>query len=190
MADRTKISLHRMGQQGAAETSQPAMNATGERSVLAEFADAAQSAAGSLVEEQKRQIADRVSGIAEALEGAAYSLDQSKNHAVGRYVHEAGQQIRSFSRTLQEGRWNELIADIDDFARRQPTWFVLGAVAAGFLVGRFLWTATNAPSHRADASREALRRETTREVTAAISNAPGVHEQTDYAAGSAIGSPA
>jgi len=86
MADRIETSLHRMGQQGAAETSQPAMNATGERSVLAEFADAAQLAAGSLVEEQKRQIADRVSGIAEALEGAAYSLDQSRNHAVGRYV--------------------------------------------------------------------------------------------------------
>jgi len=65
MADRIETSLHRMGQQGAAETSQPAMNATGERSVLAEFADAAQLAAGSLVEEQKRQIADR-SGVSRA----------------------------------------------------------------------------------------------------------------------------
>lgn len=167
MADRIETSLHRMGQQGAAETSQPAMNATGERSVLAEFADAAQLAAGSLVEEQKRQIADRVSGIAEALEGAAYSLDQSRNHAVGRYVREAGQQIRSFSRTLQEPRWNELI---EDLARRQPTWFVLGAVAAGFLVSRLLWTATNPTSHSTDAAREHVRRDMTGEVTGATSS--------------------
>jgi hypothetical protein len=99
---------------------------------------------------QKQQIADRVSGMAEALECAARSLDQSENRIIGRYVQDAGQQIRSFSRTLQERRWNELI---EDFARRQPTWFVLGAVAAGFLVSRLVWTTTNATTST-DAARK------------------------------------
>jgi nitrogen fixation/metabolism regulation signal transduction histidine kinase len=129
------------------------MNATGERSGVAELVEAAQSAAESLLQEQKQRIADRASGMAEALEGAAHALDQSENHAVGQYVQEAGQQIRSLSHTLQERRWNELITDIEDFARRQPTWFVLGAITIGFMMGRFLWTAVNAPSHRGNAVR-------------------------------------
>jgi hypothetical protein len=173
MADQIESSSHTMGQQDAAERSQPAMGATGERSAVAELVEAAQSAAESLLQEQKQRIADRVSGMAGALEGAAHALDQSKNHAVGQYVQEAGQQIRTLSHTLQERRWNELITDIEDFARRQPTWFVLGTMTIGFMVGRFLWTAANAPNHRGNAARGGYRRETTGEGTAAMSSAPG-----------------
>jgi hypothetical protein len=183
MADKIESYQHTMGQQGAAERGQLPINATGERSVMAEFADAVQSAAEALLQRQKQQIADRVSGMAEALERTAQSLDQSQNHIIGRYAQDAGQQIRSFSRTLQERRWNELI---EDFARRQPTWFVLGAVAAGFFVSRFLWTATNPTSHSTDAAREPMRRDMTREVTAATSSAPGLGgagEMTDHIAG-------
>src|SRR5436190_23102615 len=102
MADRIESSPHTMGQQGTAGKEQMAMNATGGRSVMAEFADAAQSAAESLLEEQKQWIADRVSGMAESLEGAAHSLDQSQNQVLARYVQDAGQQVRSFSRTLHD----------------------------------------------------------------------------------------
>ena len=108
MAERIESYQHTIGQQGAAERDQLPIDATGERSVMAEFADAAQSTAEALLQKQKQQIADRVSGMAEALECAAHSLDQSQNRIIGRYVQDAGQQIRSFSRTLQERRWNEL----------------------------------------------------------------------------------
>jgi hypothetical protein len=184
MADKIESYQHTIGQQGAAERDQLPIDATGERSVMAEFADAAQSTAEALLQKQKQQIADRVSGMAEALECAAHSLDQSQNRIIGRYVQDAGQQIRSFSRTLQERRWNELI---EDFARRQPTWFVLGAVAAGFLVSRLVWTATNATTST-DAARKPLCRDMTREVTAATSSAPGLGggtgEMTNHIAGS------
>jgi len=180
MADRIESYQHTIGQQGAAERDQLPIDATGERSVMAEFADAAQSTAKAL-QKQKQQIADRVSGMAEALECAARSLDQSENRIIGRYVQDAGQQIRSFSRTLQEPRWNELI---EDFARRQPTWFVLGAVATGFLVGRFLWASTGGRHGRSDT--EASRSETTRQVIAAVSSGSGIDagEVVDHGAGS------
>jgi hypothetical protein len=188
MADGIEHTSQMMGQQGAAEGSQTAISAASKRSVLAEFADAAQSVAGALVQEQKQQIAERVLGMAEALEGAAHSLHQSQNNAIGRYVQNAGQHVRSLSRTLRERRWNEVIADIEDFARHQQTWFALGTVAVGFVVGRLLWTATNAPTPSADATREGLRRETTREVTAAVASAPGrsggTGEATDHTTGS------
>jgi hypothetical protein len=183
MADSIESYQHTIGQQGVAEKDQLPIDATGERSVMAEFADVAQSTVEALLQKQKQQIADRVSGMAEALECAAHSLDQSQNRIIGQYVQDVGQQIRSFSRTLQERRWNELI---EDFARRQPTWFVLGAVATGFLVSR-LWTATNATTST-DAARKPLRRDMTREVTAATSSAAGLGsetgEMTNHIAGS------
>jgi len=165
------------------------MEASGERSVVAEFVDAARSAAESMLHEQKQQVADRVSGVAAALEGAARSLEHSENRVIAGYVQQAGAQVSSFARNLQDRRWNELVADTEDFARRQPTWFVLAAVAAGFVVGRFLWAATSGPTRDADAMRAASRRETTREVTAAISSAPGNGSGTGEKTGDAAGTP-
>ena len=85
MADRIESYQHTIGQQGAAERDQLPIDATGERSVMAEL-DAAQSTAEALLQKQKQQIADRVSGMAEALECAAHSLDQSQNRIIGRNV--------------------------------------------------------------------------------------------------------
>lgn len=187
MADRMEGSSRMIGRQGTTERSAGEMGASGERSVVAEFVDAARSAAESMLQEQKQQVADRVSGVAAALEGAARSLDHSQNRVIAGYVQQAGAQVSSFARHLQERRWNELVADTEDFARRQPTWFVLAAVAAGFVVGRFLWAGASTPSRHADAMRAASRREATRDVTAAISSAPGngggTGEPTGHAAG-------
>jgi hypothetical protein len=165
-----------------------ATGSTGEHSVVAEFVDAARAAAESLLREQKQQVADRVAGIADALHGAARSLDQSQNRAIARHIRQAGDQVERLTRNLQERRWNELIADTEEFARRQPTWFVLGAVVTGFLVGRFLSTAMSRENQPSSEAQAAVRRETTREVTAAISSAPGMGggagEPAGYAAGS------
>lgn len=188
MADRTESPSSMVTQQGMSETNRMTTGAGSARSVVAEFMDAARSTAESLLEEQKQQIADRVKGIAEGLEAAARSLDGSQNRIVARYVEQAGDQVRNFAHSLHGRRWNEVLADTEDFARRQPTLFVLGAVATGFVVGRFLWTAMDAPSRNAGAMRESSRRETAREVTAAISSAPGAGRGTGEPAGFAAGS--
>jgi ElaB/YqjD/DUF883 family membrane-anchored ribosome-binding protein len=156
-----------------------------ETSVVAELVDAARSAAESMLEEQRQQVAEKVSGIAEALRSAANSLEQSQNRALAGYVEQAADQVEGISRTVRERRWNEIVADTEDFARRQPTLFVLGAVATGFLVGRFLWASTGARHHRGDA--EASRSETTRQVIAAVSSGSGIDagEAVDHGAGSA-----
>src|SRR6516162_2741258 len=89
MAERIMGSSSVIAQQGMSERNRAAMNEGGERSVVAEFMDAARSSAESLLEEQKRQIADRVHGFADALEGAARSLHVSQNRMIGRYVQDA-----------------------------------------------------------------------------------------------------
>src|SRR5712671_6917068 len=100
------------------------MSGERETSVVAEFVDAARSAAESLLEAQKQQVAEKASGIAEALRSAAHSLDQSQNRAIAGYMDQAADHVENISRTVRERRWNEIVADTEDFARRQPTLFV------------------------------------------------------------------
>ena len=150
-------------------------------SVVTEFLDAARSAAESLLEEQKRQIADRASGIAKALRSAAQPLDESQSRVIARYLDEAATQVDEFSRTMRERHWGELVADTEDFARRQPTWFVLGAVATGFVLGRLLWASAGERQH--DGARSSRSSDPTRTVTAAISSGSGT------AAGELSGNP-
>jgi hypothetical protein len=153
-----------------------------ETSVFAEFVDAARLAAESMLEGQRQQVAQKVSGIAEALRNAANSLEQSQNRALAGYVDQAADQVASIYRTVRERHWNEIVADTEDFARRQPTLFVLGAVATGFLVGRFLWAGGRHRRGNAEASRS----ETTRQVIAAVSSGSGTDagEVVDHVAGS------
>jgi len=155
-------------------------------SVVADFIDAAYSAAESLLEKQKRQIAERSGGIAEALRSAAHALEASENTALARYVEQAGDQVHAISRNVRERRWDEIIADTQDFARRQPTWFVIGAMAAGYLVGRFIWASTGAEREPGSANRASSSGEPARTVTAAVvsGSATGVGEAAGYAAGS------
>jgi ElaB/YqjD/DUF883 family membrane-anchored ribosome-binding protein len=186
MADEGESSSSAIGRSRSERSD--ATRSSGERSVLAEFVDAARTAAESLLREQKQQVADRVSGVAEALHGAARSLDQAENRVIARHVRQAGDQVRGLTRNLQERRWNELIADTEEFARREPGWFVVGAVVTGFLIGRFLSTAMSGESQPSFQAQTVARRQTSREVTAAVSSAPGMGagtgEPASYAAGS------
>jgi ElaB/YqjD/DUF883 family membrane-anchored ribosome-binding protein len=175
MADRNDASSGMIAPTGAT-----GVHSTDSGSVVTEFLDAARSAAESLLEEQKRQIADRISGIARALRSAAQPLDESQSRVIARYLEEGAAQVDSLSRRMREGHWGELVAETEDFARRQPTWFVLGGVAAGFVLGRLLWASTGRPQ---DAARSSRSGEPARTVTAAVSSATGT------AAGELSGNP-
>ena len=171
MADNFDSSSRRMGHSGTVGhygTAQPARERAG--SVVTEFLDAARSAAESLLEEQKRQLADRVSGMGEALRGAADPLDRSQNGTIARLIEQAAERVETFSRGLHARRWHELIADTEEFARRQPTLFVLSAVGAGFLLGRLLWSGNSRVDQAASTSRSS---EVTPAVTAAVASGSG-----------------
>ena len=160
-------SSSRMRRQDGASRHYDTPQTGGERAgnVVAEFLDAARSAAESLLEEQKRQVADRVSGVGEALRSAVGPLDRSQNAIMARVAEQAADRVEGISRTLHSRHWNELVADSEDLARRQPTLFALGAIVTGFLLGRLLWTATGREQHTEATTRSG---ETTPAVTAAM----------------------
>ncbi len=172
MANRNDSSSSMISRQGSDQIPETGAERRS-RNVVAEFVDAARSAAESMLEEQKHQIAGRISGIAEALRGAARPLDESQSRILARYLEEAAASVGSFSRRMHERRWNELVADAEAFARRQPTLFVLSSVAAGFVIGRLLWASTGGRQQHAHVARSSQNSEPARTFTAAIASGSG-----------------
>jgi hypothetical protein len=94
----------------------------------------------SSVEEQKAAGADFVGGMAGAMRRAANEFGEVPQAA--QYIRYAADQIDSVSNALKRRDVNQLVSDVQEFARRQPTAFLGAAVLAGFAVIRFLKTST------------------------------------------------
>jgi hypothetical protein len=124
--------------EGAREVKQQASN-------LAESAKGLASQAGekllSSVEEQKAAGADFVSGVAGSIRRAANEFDKDLPQAA-QYIRSAADQIGTVSDAFRRRDLNQLVADVQGFARRQPTAFLGAAVLAGFAAVRFLRTST------------------------------------------------
>lgn len=136
MADSTEgFSSKTMGDAGGVHPARTESSQDG--NVVTELVDAAQAAAEAVLDRQKAQIADNVSGMAEAVRAGAKRL-QSQGGVMPRYLEQTGSQIENFSRGIRNKSWRELVADTEEFARRQPTVFLLSAVGIGFVIGRLL----------------------------------------------------
>ncbi len=92
----------------------------------------------SMLGEQKHAAAGQVEGFAQALRRAAEQLDSQDQSPAAGYVHQAAEGLDKLGGALREGNMDSLAAQVQDYARRQPGVFLGGAVAAGFLLARFL----------------------------------------------------
>lgn len=99
---------------------------------------AVRDSATSLLDEQKRNAADQISSVAGMMRDSVQSLDRQSAGVICEYAEEAAQQIDDFADRLRHGSWGELAEDVEGFARRWPGVFMVSAVAAGFMAGRFL----------------------------------------------------
>jgi hypothetical protein len=116
-----------------------ASEAAGEaRGMAGQLVGEVREAAESLLDEGKDRAIEAVHGVADALRRTAEGLEESDGAFIARYAHQAADQIERFSENFRERRLTDIVADVEDFARRQPTVFLLGAVAAGFIAGRFM----------------------------------------------------
>jgi len=110
----------------------------------------------ALLDEQKRRASDTVHGIAEALQRTAETMHHD-NVALAPYADHAAGRVAALAARLREERWSDLATEAEAVARRQPALFVIGAIAAGFIVGRFV-TASTAEREDADAASYPLTR--------------------------------
>jgi ABC-type transporter Mla subunit MlaD len=97
----------------------------------------AKQQAESKFEEQKRRAAERLSGVAGALRQTSQEL-QPQDDTIAQYADSFAEQVDKLSNYLRERDVRDLFNDVRQVAQRQPELFVAGALAAGFLLGRFL----------------------------------------------------
>jgi phage-related tail protein len=121
------------------------------RGIAGQLVHDVRDVAESMLEEQKERAVEQVAGVAQALRKTAEDLRQ-ENELIGRYAEQAAEQVERFAETVRQRSPGDLVADLDDFARRQPTLFLVGAVAAGFIVGRFM--AASAERNRREYGRD------------------------------------
>jgi hypothetical protein len=102
------------------------------------------------VEEQKAAGADFVSGMAGALRRAVNEFGEVPQAA--QYIRLTANQIDSVSDAFRKRDLNQLVSDVQGFARRQPAAFLGMTVLAGFAAVRFLKTSTGTSAGRLNAS--------------------------------------
>lgn len=90
------------------------------------------------LEDRKSTAAGEISDVAGALRASADRLQQEQHDQAGRYVALAADGLDRFAGSLRERELGDLLKDAEQFARRQPGVFIGGAIAAGFMLSRFL----------------------------------------------------
>lgn len=107
-------------------------------------------------DEQRRRAAGAVGGIAGALHRAASDLEP-ENEVLGRYTHMAAQRLDEVADYLRSSTFDDVLSGAEDLARRQPYWFVGGAMAAGFLLARMVKTSGTAQQRLSGVERTSQR---------------------------------
>jgi hypothetical protein len=124
-----------------------------------DMANSAKDKVEAAVSERKSVGADYIGSIAQATERAAHEFEAELPQAA-RYIRQASAQIQGVADTVRERDVRELVGEVQDFARRQPTLFFGGAVVLGFAALRFLKsTAPNAGNGEAHSNALTARRE-------------------------------
>jgi hypothetical protein len=141
-----------MGQQLKQQASDAAKAVKDQANDLAEGAKDMASQAGEKLRDtltdQKAAGADFVSGIAGAVRRAAGEFDNDIPQA-GQYIRRAAEQINGVADAMRRRDMNELMGEVQSFARRQPTAFLGASVLAGFALVRFLKSTASASGTQA-----------------------------------------
>ncbi|MFL5733544.1 MAG: hypothetical protein ACJ78Q_10115 [Chloroflexia bacterium] len=97
-----------------------------------------QEQAKSQVETQKGRAAESLGGVAQALRQTGQQMRDQDNAQVAQFTDTAANQIEKISTFLRERDVNDMVVEVERFARRQPALFIGGALALGLLGARFL----------------------------------------------------
>jgi hypothetical protein len=96
------------------------------------------------MDSQKTAGADYLGTIAQAVQRSAGQFDNDVPQAA-KYIRQAAGQIETVANAVRQRDMRELVGEVQEFARRQPTLFFGGAVVLGFAALRFF--KSSAPSH-------------------------------------------
>jgi uncharacterized protein YjbJ (UPF0337 family) len=99
--------------------------------------DKAKEQATTRADDQKERAAQGIVGFADALNQVSGSM-REQNPTVANFAETAAGKLEQFAGTLNDKDVNQLMSDVEQMARKQPTLFVGGAFLAGVFAARFL----------------------------------------------------
>ncbi len=99
---------------------------------------AAQNRIRAVFEQQSHRAADQIGSVAHALHQAAEQLEAENNGTAARYTIMAADRVEQFADTLRNSTVDDLVGQVEGFARRQPEIFLGAAFGVGFLFARFI----------------------------------------------------
>lgn len=103
-----------------------------------ELRDAARQQAESLLDRQKLAAADQAERVSTVLHKMADEFDKQQQPYFSGCVNELAKRSDAFSETLRERDLATLMEQTRSYSRQHPALFMGGAVAAGFMLSRFL----------------------------------------------------
>lgn len=86
----------------------------------------------------KQEASAGLHAFAEAVRSAGDKLADSDQGIAGRMVREAASGLERLSSSLGKKQLEDIIDDVRDFGRKNPTAFIAGSVLAGLALGRFV----------------------------------------------------
>ncbi len=92
----------------------------------------------SLISERKSQAAERINAVSGAFRSVSQQLRDQNQGAIAQYADQAAKNVDRLSGYLQEHDAEEIITEVEAFVRKRPALVLGGAIAAGFLLARFL----------------------------------------------------
>ncbi|WP_042697688.1 hypothetical protein [Azospirillum sp. B506] len=112
----------------------------------------AQGRIRSLLEQQTGRAADQLGGVANALHKAAEQMNEENGGVVADYAEQAASRVERVADMLRDASVDDIVGEVEGFARRQPEVFIGAAFAVGFLAARFIKSSSDRRMHRASTS--------------------------------------
>jgi hypothetical protein len=106
--------------------------------VASTLADQVREQASTRLEGQKDRATHSLENVAQAFRQTGQQLREKDQAAVADYTDKAAEQMERLVGYLQGQDIDQLVGDVENFARRQPALFIGGALALGILAARFL----------------------------------------------------
>jgi hypothetical protein len=99
--------------------------------------DQAQQQATTLLEVQKERAVDGLDTIVHAAHETSQQLRQQGQETAANYTDQAAQRLERLAGYLRGHDVDEMVDQVEDFARRKPQLFLVGGVTLGLLAARF-----------------------------------------------------
>jgi len=114
----------------------PVLDKAGERA--GEVVDQVMDQATSRMDIGKEYAVETLSGVAKALHQAGQHLrDEGAQPTIGNFAETGAQQLERLTGYLRTRDTNQVLSEVESYARRNPTVFAGGAFALGLLAARF-----------------------------------------------------